>query len=83
MMTYSQKTVHAVQSREDTEHSRIWFEVMMQGLRDILSGKAEAREWLYSDDFEACCILAGAINQKRIRQMLERALQTDDKCRHK
>lgn len=47
----------------------------MQGFRDILAGSDEAREWLYSDDFETCCTLASAEHMSEIRLTMEQALR--------
>ena len=42
----------------------------MQGFKDILAGNSEAKQWLYSKDFETCCALAGAENMESIRGLI-------------
>jgi hypothetical protein len=60
---------------KEVDSSRLWFEVIMQALKETLAGNTEARAWLYSDDFLICCNLAGFHNMDGIRSMIEKALR--------
>ena len=82
MNHYSQNTYRALQGSGNAEPSRFWFEVIMQGFKDILAGNSEAKQWLYSKDFETCCALAGAENMESSRGLIEQALRNPPRPIH-
>ena len=66
------KTTDTQEHKED----RLWFEVISGNIRDILSGNNEAIEWLYTDEFNTCCALAGLSDGEPLKHLVERAMHT-------
>jgi hypothetical protein len=65
-----------MKSTKTKSHSedRVWFEYISENIKDILSGNNEAIEWLYTDDFNTCCTLAGLSDSEPLKNLLEHAM---------